>query len=232
MRRFAGAEATLKARRKFLGVVPRIRAARVRDVFAARRPATLAEKDVSHAVLAPFTADDEATLLFTLRARALQRFAGEMSFPGGRRDRGDTSLVATALREVEEEIAVPRSHVEIVGRLDDRVAYGGHRIRPFVGFLAQEAHPAANPREVERVFTLPLWRFLDRGVYEARALANPRGAVEPVVHYFHLPEATVWGMTGRMVAELLELLAHWKPPRAPDVIRAPEDFVRGLGRDG
>ncbi len=203
---------------------------RVREVFAHRRPGTFAEREITSAVLVPFTHEEEATIVFTRRAADLQRFPGEMSFPGGRREAADASLETTALREAEEEVGVRATHVEFVGRLDDRVAYGGHRIRPFVAVLRAEARLVANPREVDRLFLLPLHRFLDPETYEARALAQPRGAVERVVHYFHLEEATVWGMTGRMVAELLEFVAAWRPPKEPIVVASPEDFTRGLDR--
>lgn len=210
--------------------LPRVSIGVVRRAVGRRSAVSLPEPDISHAVLVPFTHEEEATLLFTRRSAGLQRFPDEISFPGGRRERTDPTLEETALREANEEVAIRRDHVEIVGRLDDRVAYGGHRIRPIVGVLHADARPLANPIEVDQVFTIPVHRFLEGAVYEARSLKAPKASVEPVVHYFHLPEALVWGVTGRMVSELLEICAGWRPPRKPVLISDPADFAKDLSR--
>src|SRR5204863_2288366 len=78
----------------------------------------------------------EPGLIFTERRADLRRHAGEISFPGGRRDDGDGDLTATALREAEEEIGLSPSSVEICGALPPAATFvTGYRIQPFVGVI-------------------------------------------------------------------------------------------------
>lgn len=190
---------------------------------------SLPEEDLTGAVLVPFTADETPTLLFTRRAPAVANFPGEVSFPGGKREPGDATLLETALRETEEEIAVPASQLDVVGRLDDRHVYGRHRIRSYVGFLHDSARPRPEPREVERIFRVPLGRFMDASVYEARRLRDPPDdAPERVVHYFRLDDEIIWGATGRLVTQLLEITAGWRPPVEPRVVDSWDAFREDL----
>ena len=80
--------------------------------------------------------DGALSVLLTRRAERLARHAGQISFPGGRADPGDGTPQKTALREAEEEIGLPQSSVEVVGRLDDYLVGTGYRITPVVGFVA------------------------------------------------------------------------------------------------
>lgn len=190
---------------------------------------SLPEDELTGAVLVPFTADREPTLLFTRRAPAVANFPGEVSFPGGKREPGDATLLETALRETEEEIAVPPSELDVVGRLDDRHVYGRHTIRSYVAFLHPDVRPRPEPREVERVFQLPLRRFLDPVVYEGRRLREPpEDAPERVVHYFRMDDEVIWGATGQLVTELLEVTAGWRPPSEPRIVESHEALRRDL----
>ena len=97
------------------------------------------------AVLLPlFGWPDEPGLIFTERRADLRRHAGEISFPGGRRDEGDADLVATALREAQEEIGLDPAAVELGEALPPTATFvTGYRIHPFVG----------------RIPTRPSWRW-------------------------------------------------------------------------
>src|SRR3954454_23310654 len=86
-------------------------------------------------LLALYGWPDEPGLIFTERRADLRRHAGEISFPGGRQDAEDPALVATALREAEEEIALDPAAVEIAGALPPVGTFvSGYRVHPFVGF--------------------------------------------------------------------------------------------------
>lgn len=190
---------------------------------------SLPEEELTGAVLVPFTAEEEPTLLFTRRAPAVANFPGEVSFPGGKREPGDATLLETALRETEEEIAVPSARLDVVGRLDDRHVYGRHKIRSYVAFLHEGVEPRPEPREVERIFRLPLRRFMDPDVYEGRRLREPpEDAPERVVHYFRMDDEIIWGATGRLVTDLLEITAGWRPPAKPRVVDSWDAFREEL----
>lgn len=87
------------------------------------------------AVLVPITRSDDPELVLTLRAAGLSTHGGEVAFPGGRRDPEDADLVRTALREAEEEIALPPGLVEVVGPLSTLVSRHGIEVTPYVAFI-------------------------------------------------------------------------------------------------
>jgi 8-oxo-dGTP pyrophosphatase MutT (NUDIX family) len=186
--------------------------------------------ELTGAVLIPFVAEAEPTLLFTRRAAALANFPGEVSFPGGKREASDETLLATALRETHEEIRVPPGQVDVVGRIDDGWVYGRHRIRSYVGFLRPEARPEADPAEVERIFTVRLAALAVPQVYEGRRLpdAEPVEGPQRVVHYFRAEGEVIWGATGRIVADLLQIVLGWKPPQAARAVGSWDDFRKDL----
>ena len=95
-------------------------------------------------------------LVFTERRSDLRRHAGEISFPGGRRDEGE-ELLETALREAEEEIGLPRERVEIVGALPPIGTFvTNYKVHPFVGLIEQGMRFEPNPAEVESVLVASL----------------------------------------------------------------------------
>ncbi len=100
-------------------------------------------------------------VVMTRRASHLTHHAGQISFPGGKVDPEDTSLVETALREAKEEIALCPNAVTIIGALDIVVSPSGFVVQPVVGLIAPEANFVAAPNEVDEVFVLPLNEVLD-----------------------------------------------------------------------
>ena len=204
----------------------RIARAKVVEAVQSQQGKTRPEAQVPGAVLVPLLADEEATLLFTLRSESHRKFPGEVSFPGGHREQRDRSLEATALRELEEEVNVAAHQVKVVGTLDDRGVYGRVWIRPYVGVLAKEAVASPDPREVDGVFFEALADLARPEAYEGRRIDVP--GAERVVHYFRTPHGTIWGATGRIVAELLALAAGWVPPREPRRVARVEELVEDL----
>ena len=112
-----------------------------------------ADKQVAAAVLVPLYEDDgELRVVLTKRRADLRRHAGEISFPGGRRDPDDVSLSDTALREAEEEIGLPRADVTLVGALERTSTFvTNYAIHPFVGLLEGRRPWRASELEVDTV---------------------------------------------------------------------------------
>ena len=156
------------------------------------------------AVLIPlFSRDAELHAVFTERRADMRRHAGEISFPGGRQDHLEEDLRATALREAEEEIGLPRGAVELVGTLPPTGTFvTSYRIHPFVGMIAPGHEWTPQPSEVEAVLELSL-PALARG-YEAKRLIG-RGVPFKTPTYT-LDGHFVWGATARIVEQLLERL--------------------------
>jgi 8-oxo-dGTP pyrophosphatase MutT (NUDIX family) len=161
---------------------------------------------VEAAVLLPlFGWPDDPGLIFTERRADLRRHAGEISFPGGRRDEGDADLVATALREAEEEIGLDPASVEVKWELSPTATFAtGYRIHPFVGLVAEPAELSLtpSPTEVETVLAFSL-EVLREG-YAMRRLVR-RGVVLHAPTY-EVEGQLIWGATARILGDLLDRL--------------------------
>ena len=144
------------------------------------------------------------SLLLTRRADHLRNHAGEVSFPGGRMEQGETPH-ETALREAHEEIALPPSHVRPMGLLPSlTTVVSDSHITPVVARVATPAPLRVDPGEVARVFTVPVTEFVRVDTYTSEIWSAPRGEVG--VHFFHLDDETVWGATARMIVALLDVI--------------------------
>jgi 8-oxo-dGTP pyrophosphatase MutT (NUDIX family) len=144
------------------------------------------------------------TLMFTQRTEHLHDHAGQISFPGGRVDEGDSDREATALREAEEETGLDRGLIEIVGRLPDYDIMTGFRVTPIVGWVEPPFELRPDPFEVEEVFEVPLAFFLDPANHQAHSReVNGRRR-----YYYAMPYEGyyIWGATAGMVRLLYQAL--------------------------
>ncbi len=155
------------------------------------------------AVLVPLYLDrGELHAVFTKRRAELRRHAGEISFPGGRQDGGET-LVTTALREAEEEIGLSREAVDLAGALPPTpTVVTSYRIHPFVGVIKPGHAWVPQPTEVESVLELSL-PALVRG-HEMKRLVR-KGVPFRTVTYT-VGDHLVWGATARIVESLVARL--------------------------
>ncbi len=153
--------------------------------------------------------DGTLSTLLTQRHHNLPRHAGEISFPGGRREPGDASLIATALREAHEEIGLPASDVAILGALEPiPTLVSDHAVYPFVGLIPATFACRANPAEVESVLEVELGE-LER--VHTRAPLR-RGTISIRADSYVIGEAVIWGATARMLQDLLARLAWPQRP--------------------
>jgi 8-oxo-dGTP pyrophosphatase MutT (NUDIX family) len=164
---------------------------------ASRRPAAV--------LCALFDEDGQAHVVLTRRSSGLRSHTHQVSFPGGRLDRGEAPQAA-ALREAEEEVGIDPSSVEVIGRLARmRTAINPAPITPFIAVLPRrpELHP--NPAEVERAYTVALIELTAPDVYRQEIWAFPDG-VERTMEFYELIGDSVWGATARMLTDLLDLV--------------------------
>jgi 8-oxo-dGTP pyrophosphatase MutT (NUDIX family) len=155
-------------------------------------------------VLVPlFLKTEELQVLFTQRTLMVKDHRGQIAFPGGVRDPEDPHLLATALRETEEEIGLAPEAVEVLGTLPGISTITGYHITPFVGLIPHpyDFHPS--PREVKRLLAWPVTEFFaperwSSGPYTFQGRTTR-------VCYWHNGQEVVWGATARI---LLTLLAH------------------------
>lgn len=144
-------------------------------------------------------------LLMTRRAWSMRSHPGQISFPGGRQDVEDDDLLATALRETEEEIGVHRSLVRVVGELDHLTTVSSPAyIAPYVGLLEARPNLSISEEEVDGVIHVSLAELLDPSIY--RQELWPVGGRLASITFFELEGDTLWGATARMVRNLLEAI--------------------------
>jgi len=158
------------------------------------------------AVLAPlYEQDGQAMVVLTRRTWALRTHQGEMSFPGGRIEAGETP-VDGALREAEEEVALDPSTVEIVGELDHLSTVSSMSfVVPFVGALPGRPDLRPNPDEVEAVVHVSLAELADPAIFREELWTFP-GGYERSIYFFELVGDTVWGMTAALLRQLLGIV--------------------------
>ena len=157
------------------------------------------------AVLVPLYLDrGELHAVFTRRREDMRRHAGEISFPGGRYDEGERDLIATALREAEEEIGLPPDAVEILGALQPTPTIAtGYAVYPFVGMIEPGRTWTLSPQEVAEVIEFSL-RDLLAG-YGRRRLV--RRGVPIRTDTYVVDDHLIWGATARILADLFDRVA-------------------------
>ncbi|GAB3021033.1 NUDIX hydrolase [Natronobiforma cellulositropha] len=185
------------------------------ESIAAYEPTEVTDQPHDAAVVAPvIERAGEHHLLFTKRADHLGEHPGQMSFPGGGAERQDGTILETALRESYEEIGLETSEVTIVGQLDDIRTVTEYAVTPFVARVPDRVYDP-DEREVAEVVVLPVAALLDPTNYEYDRRDHPYYG-EIVIHYFHVNGYTVWGATGRILVQLLELATAFEPPERVD----------------
>jgi len=161
---------------------------------------------VPAAVLMAIVERPRPTLLLTRRTETLRRHAGQVAFPGGRLDPGDSGPIAAALREAQEEIALEPAMVHVLGTGDHYRTLTGFHVTPVIGVVPPDLPLHPNEAEVARVFEAPL-----------DVLLEPANHIEQAVewqghnrHYYEInwDGERIWGATAAMIVNLGRRLAY------------------------
>jgi 8-oxo-dGTP pyrophosphatase MutT (NUDIX family) len=161
---------------------------------------------IQAAVLVPIVDRGEPVIAFTRRTERVGTHKGQISFPGGTADASDGSLMETALRECEEEVALPRHVVEVLGALDDTETVATRFvITPFVGLVRAPVTWQPDGEEIERVIEVPYAALAAEG--GCRVEHWERGGVLHPMYFFEYAGQTIWGATARILRHYLDLVA-------------------------
>ncbi len=151
-----------------------------------------------------YPVEETPYIILTARRAHLKQHAGQVSFPGGRREPGE-DLQTTALREAEEEIGVPPTSVDVLGAMTPLfIPPSAFCVYPFLGALSHTPDLAPQDAEVADILHVPLAQLLDPATvqHEDRVLSN-RNVNVP---FFAIEGHKVWGATAMMLGELVALL--------------------------
>ncbi len=144
------------------------------------------------------------TILLTQRTRHLKHHAGQIAFPGGRREPGDADILETALRETEEEVGLDRRLVEVLGQLEVYETTSAYAVTPVIGWVEPPIELSVDPFEVEEAFEVPLAFVLDPANHKRETMF--RDGLQR--HYYVLPYRGyhIWGATAGMLVNLHDTL--------------------------
>jgi 8-oxo-dGTP pyrophosphatase MutT (NUDIX family) len=179
----------------------------IREALKNRTPQVIENKDslLRHAaVLIPLFQDgDDCKILFTQRTQKVEAHKGQISFPGGRIDEKDRTLLETALREAYEEVGIRRKDVTVLGRIDDmRTVASNYIVHPFVGLIPSSYSFVISKDEVERLITVPFHTFFESGTVMP---VNYEGRVYDGLAYTYDGEV-IWGATARIMNNLVGIV--------------------------
>ncbi len=146
-----------------------------------------------------------ARVLLTRRNEALRQHGGQVSFPGGRIEPGDTSPLHAALREAAEEVGLQAAQAQALGYLDPLLTITGFRVQPALVLVEPGFVPRPDPTEVAEVFEVPLDLLLDPDQLE-RITLHVGGRARHVFQYRYQPQR-IWGVTASILFNLRERLA-------------------------
>src|SRR5512138_2093626 len=156
------------------------------------------------AVLIPLVwHNEEWHLLFTRRTDTVESHKGQVSFPGGGCDEGETTPEQTALREAQEEIGVDPERVRVLGRLPEMITITSFHVTPVVGVIEWPTVFTVGQHEVERVFTIPLYWLADTRNRWEFPIGGPR---RNLIAFHPYDGELLWGATARMTVDFLKVL--------------------------
>ncbi len=169
---------------------------------------TLKDKNlVPAAVVLPlFIKINEWWILFIKRTETVKYHKGQVSFPGGRRERVDNTMRETALRELEEEIGVPPDKVEIIGELDDNFTLtSNYLVSTFVGIIPYPYDFKLDRREIAYVFEVPIAALLAEGCLQEEERYEDGKKYNG--YSYRYEDKIIWGATARILKQFLEIWA-------------------------
>lgn len=165
------------------------------------------QRHADAAVLVAITQEDTPKILFTKRAYHLNKHAGEVSFPGGKREQQDHYDYDVALRETEEEVGLTAQQIQLLGELSIQTSKYGLSVKPIVGLIPHDLHLVAQPEEIDKIFFVGLHELLHAEfvpyqiTYAGQQLRVPS---------FQLENEVIWGLTARILVDLFQKAFHYQ----------------------
>ncbi len=183
---------------------------RIRSILSQREKRRIIDLDaVPSAVLVPiFEKDGEDHILFTKRTDTVEHHKGQISFPGGKRNIEDETLLHTALRESFEEVGIRPEDVDVLGDLDDEKTYvSNYIVSPYVGVIPYPYDFKTSPDEVQGLLEVPVSVLLDKN--NLREEIETSGEKRYRAYYYYYGEDIIWGATSRILKRFFDLIKNF-----------------------
>jgi len=179
----------------------------LKDIFRRYHKRTNTDANLKPAaVLIPlFYKEGHIHILLTQRSEQVIHHKGQICFPGGNYQSSDATLFQTALRETEEEIGLIAKDVEVLGELDDSSTITSkYIISPFVALIPYPYTFKPNHDEIKQIFSIPLSELTNEiHLQQSYSDSNKK---YPTSYFYHYKEHIIWGVTARILNQLIELL--------------------------
>ncbi|WP_025821381.1 CoA pyrophosphatase [Shewanella marina] len=157
------------------------------------------------AVLLPLLpVNNNLQLLFTKRPMHMKSHPGQVSFPGGKSENEDKSLIATALREAHEEIGLAPNNVDVIGQFPTMNTISGFKVTPVIGFIKQPFEIILDPNEVDSYFLVPLHYLMQR--HNRQQIDFKFRKYPQTLTFIPYQDHLIWGITGELVERLCQQL--------------------------
>lgn len=154
-----------------------------------------------------FHEEEELKMIVIRRSEYVGIHSGQIAFPGGKYEEEDGDVRITALREIEEEIGIPREKIEILGQLSDiYVPPSNFLISVFVGYLPERPHYHIQEREVAEVIEIPFNEFRKADLIKQKSFFVSSRNSTAYAPYFDMDNAEIWGASAMVISELLDVL--------------------------
>ncbi|MBL4580869.1 MAG: CoA pyrophosphatase [Gammaproteobacteria bacterium] len=150
----------------------------------------------------------KSEIVLTVRSKNLNSHPGQISLPGGSEEPDDSDVVATALRESEEEIGLAQSNVEVIGRLGDMALPSGFQITPIVGLIEPGLEFFPCPIEVAEIFHAPLSLLMNPDSYNSTSMTYDNHARKVLELQFE--RFRIWGATAAILYHLAQMIENSK----------------------
>lgn len=145
----------------------------------------------------------QLNIILTKRASHLKHHPGQISFPGGKVEMTDKTIIETALRETHEEIGIPPKIIDVIGQLHPYHTITGYIITPIIGLVTANDPMVIDKNEVEEVFQVPLLHFLNQENHHTVNVMQQK--IQHKVHFMPYGNYNIWGATA---AILKDFAAH------------------------
>jgi len=147
--------------------------------------------------------EGEWNLLFTKRSDSLKNHRGQVSFPGGAKEDNDIDVVATAIREAQEEIGISRDNIKVIGRMPEFLTISDFAVTPVIAVMDWPISLSISENEVSKVFTIPIKWLQQPEIYEEKLYTHPSGFSGTVIFYHCYEGELLWGISAKITLELV-----------------------------